>query len=60
MRDKPRRQPTVWIGECVCGLIVYETADGKRFEQKQNRPHSNAYCKARRDQSKVVPFPEAQ
>lgn len=46
--EKRPKSPTVWVGECVCGLIVYETADGKRFIQATRKPHLDWHCANRR------------
>lgn len=45
---RPPQKPTVWVGECVCGLVVYETTDGKRYAEQTRRLHSAGDCQARR------------
>ncbi len=46
--NKKPNSPTVWVGECVCGLTVYETANGKRFIQSTGKPHKDWHCTNRR------------
>jgi hypothetical protein len=49
-KRKERKPPTVWVGECVCGLLAYETEDGKRYLVDNNRHHSRDQCQAQRTQ----------
>lgn len=46
--EKAKRLPTVWVGECVCGRIVHEKSDGRRYDNETNRLHAEWECRARR------------
>lgn len=49
-----KRLETVWIGECVCGLMVYELENGWRFDL-QNQRHTAGACQARRKAAEESP-----
>ncbi len=43
-----RDVPIVWFGECVCGLIAFELADGMRFVYATRKRHSREDCERQR------------
>lgn len=45
-KDKSRNLPTVWVGECRCGAVVFEVSDGIRFDQQTMRRHTIMECEA--------------
>ncbi len=59
---RANRMPTVWVGECICGLLVHEKSDGRRYDNKTRRIHSEGECRARRGLSgdNVVPFSDTR
>lgn len=51
MKRAPVKSPTVWIGECVCGLLVYETEDGKRYDTEKGWRHLDSVCEKRKGEN---------
>jgi hypothetical protein len=50
-KDKSLSLPVVWIGECFCGLLCFETSDGVRFAYAQRRRHQDWECVAMRKEA---------
>jgi hypothetical protein len=43
-KHKTDYQQTTWVGECVCGQMVYEVEDGTRYVMGGRRKHTPEEC----------------
>lgn len=44
----------LWVGECLCGQLAYETPDGRIFLWQTDIPHSERDCLQQRKKPQLV------